>query len=111
MEKLKNMRVGDIVTDDFRTAEVFKEFGIDFCCGGNVTLESIADEKKIRLDTLVEKLTNLDSRGGGAAMNYKDWAPDFLSDYIVNQFHQKVYRNLRLIIPITFIQIRIIICG
>ncbi len=94
MEKLKNMRVGDIVTDDFRTAEVFKEFGIDFCCGGNVKLESIADEKKIRLDTLVEKLTNLDSRGGGAAMNYKDWAPDFLSDYIVNQFHQKVYRNL-----------------
>lgn len=97
MEKLKGMKIGDIVTNDFRTAQVFKEYGIDFCCGGNVTLESIANEKDIKLDALVDKLTNLEGRNGGAALNYKDWAPDFLSDYVVNQFHQKVYQNLPII--------------
>ncbi len=97
MENLKEMKVGDIVTNDFRTAQVFKEFGIDFCCGGNVTLESIASDKNIPLETIVDKLTNLEGRNGGIAMNYKDWAPDFLSDYIVNQFHYKVYENLPVI--------------
>lgn len=94
MMDLKEMKVGDIVTNDFRTAEVFKEYGIDFCCGGHVTLQSIAEEKNIQLAELENKLTNLDGRGSGVAMNYKDWEPDFLSDYIVNQFHQKVYKNI-----------------
>jgi len=29
-----NKTVGDIVALDFRAAEIFKEAGIDFCCGG-----------------------------------------------------------------------------
>lgn len=30
--------VGDIVAGDYRTAAVFEKHGIDFCCGGAVTL-------------------------------------------------------------------------
>ena len=41
MEKMtyNNRLLGDIVTDDFRTATIFKEVGLDFCCGGNKPLE------------------------------------------------------------------------
>ncbi len=39
-ELLESARVGDIVASDFRTAAVFQQFGIDFCCGGQ---KSIAD--------------------------------------------------------------------
>lgn len=39
-ELLENARVGDVVATDFRTAAVFQQFGIDFCCGGR---RSIAD--------------------------------------------------------------------
>lgn len=96
MYNFKEMKVGDIVTNDFRTAQVFKNYGIDFCCGGNVKLESIAKEKNIDLDEIEGKLKNPEGIGGGtAALNYKDWSPDFLADYIVNQFHNKVYRNIQ----------------
>lgn len=27
--------IGQIVAEDFRTAEIFKKTGIEFCCGGN----------------------------------------------------------------------------
>ena len=30
----ENALLGELVTDDFRVAEVFKHAGIDFCCGG-----------------------------------------------------------------------------
>ena len=33
-ELLEQTTVGDIVAGDFRTAAVFEQFGIDFCCGG-----------------------------------------------------------------------------
>src|SRR5688572_22388669 len=31
--------VGEIVAKDIRKAEVFKKFGIDFCCGGKKSLK------------------------------------------------------------------------
>ena len=33
-EQLTTTTVGEIVAADFRTAAVFEQFGIDFCCGG-----------------------------------------------------------------------------
>lgn len=33
-DRLTSVTVGDIVAHDFRTAAVFEQFGIDFCCGG-----------------------------------------------------------------------------
>lgn len=31
---INNATIGEIVAHDYRTASVFKEAGIDFCCGG-----------------------------------------------------------------------------
>lgn len=30
--------IGSFVADDYRTAEFFEKYGIDFCCGGSVSL-------------------------------------------------------------------------
>ena len=36
---LKTTTIGDIVANDFRAAEVFERFGIDFCCGGGRSID------------------------------------------------------------------------
>ena len=94
MKDLKNMNVGDIVTDDYRAAEVFKKYGIDYCCGGHQSLEQAASEKKLDIAELELKLIHLDEVETNRQLNYKDWNPGFLCDYIVNEFHNKVYRVL-----------------
>jgi len=77
MKNLKEMKVGDIVTDDYRAAEIFKQQGIDFCCGGNQSLEQAAKEKKLDIVELENKLNNLDAVVAGHQSNFKDWKPDF----------------------------------
>jgi len=39
--------IGEIVAADYRTAKVFEENGIDFCCGGKVALSAICQEKRL----------------------------------------------------------------
>jgi uncharacterized protein (DUF2249 family) len=46
--------IGQIAAKDLRKAEVFKKFGIDFCCGGKKTVREVCAEKGIDA-TIVEK--------------------------------------------------------
>jgi regulator of cell morphogenesis and NO signaling len=91
---LRTMTVGEIVAADNRTATVFKKAGIDFCCGGKKTLEESCREKGIDPEDLAGKLENVDSVAGAVRLNYNEWDPVFLSDYIVNVHHTFVRKNL-----------------
>lgn len=39
-EKIELRTIGQIVADDYRAAAIFKQAGIDFCCGGNKSIAS-----------------------------------------------------------------------
>ena len=43
----KDITIGEIVALDYRAAELFKEAGIDFCCGGKKRIEETCAEKVI----------------------------------------------------------------
>ena len=32
----KDKTVGETVTENIKTAHIFKKYGIDFCCGGGI---------------------------------------------------------------------------
>ncbi len=85
--------VGEIVADDYRTAGIFKQFGLDFCCGGGRTLTEACDKKGVNVDILLQKLNELSSSGTDAH-NYKSWSPGFLVDYIINNHHHFVRTKL-----------------
>lgn len=93
MEILKERTVGNIVAEDYRTAGVFKKFGLDFCCGGGKPLIEACERKGVNIDELMEELDAL-STENNSDQNYNEWALDFLADYIINQHHGFVRSKL-----------------
>lgn len=86
--------IGEIVSADFRTAELFKEAKMDFCCGGKISLEEACMEKSINVDNFIENLKAIEATPDNSGRNYSEWALDFLCDYIVNTHHKYVKKTL-----------------
>ena len=82
--------IGEIAVKDLRKAEVFKKYGIDFCCGGKKTLKEVCAEKNIDASKIETELLQLSTEGKASNISYNDWNIDFLADYIVNTHHSYV---------------------
>jgi regulator of cell morphogenesis and NO signaling len=85
--------IGEIVAADFRTAKVFENHGIDFCCGGKVSLVATCTEKGLNLTTITSELETVQSEPAERSQNYSSWALPFLADYIVNTHHVYLKEN------------------
>ncbi len=88
-----NKTIGEIVAADFRTAKVFENHGIDFCCGGKIVLETICAEKGLDLVSLSRELEAVQSETADRSQNYSSWSLPFLADYIVNTHHVYLKEN------------------
>jgi len=93
-QKIKTMTVGEIVADDFRTASIFKNSGIDFCCGGKQNISEACKEKGIDPVGLETQIKELQLIPKSHSQDFNTWAPDFLCDYIVNTHHKYVVKTL-----------------
>ncbi|NIT55388.1 MAG: iron-sulfur cluster repair di-iron protein [Aliifodinibius sp.] len=87
MSITKERTIGQLVKDDYRTAQVFQQNGLDFCCGGNRTIEEACVSKDVNTDDVVRALNQITSNGTKED-NYDQWSLDFLVDYIVNNHHE-----------------------
>jgi regulator of cell morphogenesis and NO signaling len=93
--------IGKLVASDYRKAEVFRKYGIDFCCGGKKTLEKACMEKGIDVTEVEKELKGLDEKPSAPSQNFQDWALDFLADYIVNTHHKYVENSLPVLFEYT----------
>lgn len=94
MKNYKDINIGEIVTRDFRAAEIFKNAGIDFCCGGSQSLEQACKEKNLDSSLIETELAQLENTTVNALHNFNEWNLDFLCDYIVNTHHKTVLKLL-----------------
>ena len=62
-ERFEGSTIGDIVAADFRTASVFEQFGIDFCCGGRRSLEDACRAASADTSAVIQALVALPTDG------------------------------------------------
>ena len=86
--------IGEIAVKDLRKAEIFKKYGIDFCCGGKKTIAEVCAEKNIDATKIETELRQVSSESKASNISYSDWNIDFLADYIVNSHHSYVRKYL-----------------
>ena len=91
--EINQAKVGEVVSLNFNTAGVFQKYGIDFCCGGGVTVEKACQKHGLNVDKVTSELTNLLSESVSSDESYSDWSISFLIDYIVNTHHSYVRRK------------------
>jgi regulator of cell morphogenesis and NO signaling len=73
--------VGDIVASDFRAAAVFHKFGIDFCCGGGVTLSDACQKQHVSAGAVLEALTTACAAPDARTPRFNSWDVSTLVSY------------------------------
>lgn len=82
--------IGELVANDYRTASVFKQHNIDFCCNGNRSIAEACEKKKIDSSNLIQQLENATSAGNASSADYNTWPLDLLADYVEKKHHRYV---------------------
>lgn len=70
--------------------KIFREYDLDFCCGGSVLLEVAAQQKNLNLAEIEKRLADLQQ--SKAENNDKDWTSASYAemiDHIVTRFHNR----------------------
>lgn len=99
MENLKNKSIGAFVADDYRTASVFKKYGIDFCCQGNRTINDACENTNIDPNLVFKDLEEIIQANKGGTADFQSWPLDLLCDYIVKKHHRYVETKSKEIKP------------
>ena len=56
MELNKLTRVGDVVKENFKAAQIFDKNRIDFCCGGGISIEEACKKANANAEKLIAEL-------------------------------------------------------
>lgn len=99
MQITKDTIVGDLVAKDYRTATVFKQNGIDFCCNGNRTLEEVCKQKEMSVTNIIGELNQVSQQISAAQTDFHSWPLDLLADYIEKKHHRYVEEKIQEIKP------------
>jgi regulator of cell morphogenesis and NO signaling len=92
-EKWETVTVGDIVGRDYRNADVFEKYGIDFCCGGNVTVAEACRQKGVDPAQLSREIDEIATQPADQAQDFAAMDLPALADHIVNTHHVYLKEN------------------
>lgn len=104
--------LGEIVADFPKAAEIFKEYKVDYCCGGYRTvLEAAALEKYgFNEKEVIEKVNNLYEeyqKNSSKDKDYREVPTNELVDHIVNDHHGYLWAELPKISRLTTTILRV----
>ncbi len=87
--------VTDLVKQDYRTSEVFRKYGIDYCCGGKLPLKTACAIRQLDTDIIKKELNDIVRNIQiSSSTNFTAWSVDFLIDYLINVHHSYLLDHL-----------------
>ena len=89
MNQLQEKTIGEYVAENFRTAAVFKKYGINFCCKGGRTIEETCKMKDLDPAPIYEDLKNT-PQGTAEENDFNNWSLTDLADYIKEVHHEYI---------------------
>jgi regulator of cell morphogenesis and NO signaling len=97
----RTQTVRDIVVGDYRTADVFKKWGINYCCGGNLPFEEACNLKQINKSDLEKDLEQATRNVQVPnTIAFDQWPVEFLTDYIVHVHHSYLKTTTQALLPL-----------
>ncbi|NEN22602.1 iron-sulfur cluster repair di-iron protein [Cryomorpha ignava] len=90
MNAIQEKTIGEFVAEDYRAAQVFKKYNIDFCCKGNRSIKEVSEKKNIDAETVFRELEAVKQNTGSETTDYKAWPIDLLADYVEKRHHRYV---------------------
>lgn len=94
MEINGNTSVGEIVKANFKTAQVFDKNGIDFCCGGGISIDEACKKSKVEMNKLVPELEVLLKMNDPDSRYIDGLELNELCNYIEKRHHTYVSENI-----------------
>jgi regulator of cell morphogenesis and NO signaling len=69
-----NGTISEIVRADYRTADVFRKYGINYCCGGNILLDEVCNKQKVDINSLQSELNSVVKKINiPASLRFDEW--------------------------------------
>lgn len=90
MENTASKTISELVAADYRTAAVFKNHGIDFCCRGGRTIDQACDKQHVSVTDLLADLERLAEAGEQEPIDYQSWPMDRLIGHIEKKHHRYI---------------------
>lgn len=91
-----NQKIGEIVNAFPKAADIFKEYKIDFCCGGNRPLSAAIEEQQVNETELLGKI-NSAYASYEAGLKDKNWVEaetGEIIEQILNKHHAYLWSEL-----------------
>lgn len=89
----RDRTIGEFVAEDYRSAQVFESYDIDFCCGGQKTLFEACREKALDPAVLLQEIEAVKNEPGEGSEDFRTMALPALIDHIVHIHHAYLNEN------------------
>jgi len=85
--------LAEIVKSDFRSARIFENYSLDFCCRGNRTIKEAAEEKGLNAEKILSEVSEC-CPDNNETKDSEKWNLDELVNHILDKHHTYVKQML-----------------
>lgn len=90
---MKDLALKEIIMQYPGSKHVFEAHHLDYCCGGKQTLAQACAKRGLVPETLVQEIQNR-AQQKEEVIDFNQWSPDLLADYIEKKHHRYVEDTL-----------------